>query len=66
MKVCSEVDVVVMMENLRKLSDPILPMLFCSFHLQFSAIIERSTALKLLILIIVRLENSFAGPSRLN
>ena len=65
-KVCPEVDVVVMMANLQELSDPILPILFCSFHRQFPAITERSITFKLLIGIIVRLENSFAGPSRLN
>ena len=62
MKVFPEVDVLVMMANHRLLSDPILPMLFCSFFRQFSAIIERSITFKLLIGIIVRLENSFAGP----
>ena len=46
--------------------DLILPKLICSFHRKFSAVIERSITFRLLIGIIVRLENSFAGPSRLN
>ena len=48
------------------ISDLILPKLICSFHRQFSAVIERSITFRLLIGIIVRLEKSFAGPSKLN
>ena len=67
MKVCPEVDVVVSNDGETSVtSDLILPRLICSFHRQFSAIIERSIAFKLLIGIIVRLENSIAGPSRLD